>query len=57
MWTNSANEGILAVTGHFIQDVKLKSPLLKVIKVEGHHTAENITQVIYTYLIYLFNSY
>jgi len=45
------------VTGHFIQDVKLKSPLLKVIKVEGHHTAENITQVIYTYLIYLFNSY
>lgn len=45
MWTSSSNEGILAVTCHFIQNAKIKLPLLKVIKIEGHHTAESMAQV------------
>ncbi|KAG8175129.1 hypothetical protein JTE90_028678 [Oedothorax gibbosus] len=46
MWTSTANEGILAITGHFIAKDKLVSPLLSVIKVEGSHSAENLAQVI-----------
>lgn len=45
MWTSISNEGILAVTCHFILNGKLKSPLLKVMKIEGHHTAESMAKV------------
>lgn len=45
MWTNNANEGILALTAHFIVDEKLLSPILKVTKIEGHHNAETMARV------------
>ncbi|CAH1106445.1 unnamed protein product [Psylliodes chrysocephalus] len=46
MWTSASNEGILAVTCHYIQEGKLVSPLLRVMKIEGSHNAEAMAQIV-----------
>lgn len=45
MWTSTANEGILAITGHFVHGGKLESPLIAAVKVEGSHNAAKISKV------------
>lgn len=45
MWTSVGNEGILAVTSHFVHRGQLKSPLLKVSRIEGRHTSEAMSKV------------
>lgn len=44
-WTSTSNEGILAVTGHFIINKRLQSVLLSALVVEGRHDADNISTV------------
>lgn len=50
MWTSASNEGRLAVTCHYIQEGKLVSPLLRVMKIEGSHNAEAMAQVYINYI-------
>lgn len=45
LWTSISNEGILAVTCHFIYKNNLVAPLLEAVKLEGSHNAENIANV------------
>lgn len=45
MWTNTNNEGILAITAHFFYKNKLIAPLLTTVKVEGRHTSEAMAEV------------
>lgn len=45
LWTSPSNEGILTVTCHFFHEGNLRSSVLNTIKLEGHHTSENISKV------------
>lgn len=44
-WTSTSNQGILAVTAHFINKMKLESVLLEAVVLHGHHDADNISSV------------
>lgn len=45
MWTSLSNEGIMTLTCHFVHNAKLKSAVLRTVKMEGHHTGVNISKV------------
>lgn len=47
MWTSPSNTGILTLTSHFIYNKTLKSAVLKTVRMEDHHTGQNISQVIH----------
>ncbi|XP_018396942.1 PREDICTED: zinc finger BED domain-containing protein 1-like [Cyphomyrmex costatus] len=47
MWMSTANDGILTLTIHFIYDNDIKSAMLEIRKVVGHHTAEHIAKLDY----------
>lgn len=54
MWTSKVNEGILALTCHFIQNEKLISAFLKLTKIAGHHTAEAMANVCFYTIFFCF---
>lgn len=45
MWTSRANDGYLAITGHYIDadEYKMKSALLECVPLLGSHTAQNLS--------------
>jgi hypothetical protein len=45
MWTSKSNQGICAVTAHFIRNQKLEAALLETVVMEERHTADNIAAV------------
>lgn len=45
MWTSSSNQGICAITCHFISSNQLRSALLEAVAVDGHHDADNLSSV------------
>ncbi|XP_037294153.1 zinc finger BED domain-containing protein 4-like [Manduca sexta] len=46
MWTSPNNQGICAITAHFILKQRLHCALLAAVVVEGHHNADNIASVL-----------
>lgn len=54
MWTNANNEGILAITTHFIYKKQLIAPLLAAIRIEGRHTSEAMAAVSFFYFNFIF---
>lgn len=45
VWTSRANDGYLAITGHYIDadEYKMKSALLECVLLLGSHTAQNLS--------------
>lgn len=57
MWTSVNNQGVCAITIHFIIKQKLQSALLAAVVVEGNHNADNIASVSTLFRFYNLDHY